>query len=104
MENDFDILKSSSNILKDWHTRDYIRSNSVESQYLSPNHDASSITFYSNQLYYEIFTLENMCPFRLPLPKTEQEFLSDLNRTNIKIHKSIGDQNVQYTSSRSIRF
>jgi len=91
MENVFDIIKSPSQLLRGWSTRDYIRSNSFESQYISPDKDATSITFYSHQPYYEIFTLEYLCPLRLPLPKNKLQFLLDLNRANIQL-KHTGDQ------------
>jgi hypothetical protein len=86
METHFEIILKISTLLQGWHTKDYIRSYGVESQFLSPNKDATSITFYSNQSYYEIFTLEYLCPLRLPLPHTEQEFISDINRCNIKLN------------------
>jgi len=95
METPFEIILKITPLLKGWSTKDYIRSNGVESQFLSPNKDASSITFYSYQPYYEIFTLEYLCPLRLPLPRTEQEFLSDLNRCNININQPKETNHVQ---------
>lgn len=80
----FDIERSCKRFLPDWDKVEYMRSSSVELQFLNPSHNASSLTFFSNQLYYEIFTTDFLCPLRFPLPKTELDFLQDLQRSNIQ--------------------
>jgi len=87
MHEKFDIAQATSRWIPHWTKRNYLRSDGLEIQFIDPTSHITSITFYPNVQYYEIFTLAIGIPLRLPLPRTDKDFLSDLTRSNIHYHQ-----------------
>jgi hypothetical protein len=79
----FDIFESPDFILTPdkWSRTIHKRSRGKkEIVFLYKKEAFTAITFYQTSPFYEVVTLENKCPYRLPLPRNVEEFESDLQR------------------------